>query len=128
MSVSYAFVQAGFPVVDLPRCQCGGDYVDFVVDVGVSGDRVILVGHTSCGDCDLEPPFLDPGSDCLTWRDAVLRCVNAWSVSHGGIFYPAFASLPDQLDGLVDFVELRLGPLPEYRAKVMAKHIARRLV
>lgn len=128
MSIKYSFFHVGFPVVDLPRCQCGGDFVDLSVDVEVEGRQVILVGHVVCGDCDYEPQFSDCGTDAATWRDAVLRCVNAWSEARGGIQYPGVALLPDQLDVMVGHVESYFGPLPEYRAKVMAKHLGRRLM
>jgi hypothetical protein len=128
LSVKYAFFHCGFPVVDLPRCSCGGDFVDLWVDVEVEGRQVVLVGHPSCGDCGFEPAFSDCGTDSASWRDAMLRCANAWSVSLGGIEYPRIALLPDQLDEMVGHVEDYFGPLPEYRAKVMAKHVGRRLI
>ena len=128
--IDYAFVSAGFPVVDLPRCEaCGGDFVTFRLDVGVDGLEACLVGHTVCGDCDAEPPFDGyGGKDSADWREAFLRCVNAWSKANGGLEYPAIAVLPDRVDEFVALAEQRFGPLPEYRQKVLAKHRLRRLV
>lgn len=127
MSVKYSYLDAGFPVVDLPRCKCGGDFVMFSVDVAVDGGQVVLVGHVACDDCGAEPPFCDSGSDSQSWREAVLRCVNAWSSANGGPLYPSIAALPDDLDELVDYAEGRFGALPDYRAEILARHRSRRL-
>lgn len=127
MSVKSAYVSFGFPVVDLPRCGCGNDFVEVSIDFETDGRQVFLVGHTVCDECKFEPAFSNPGSDCQSWHEAVLRCVNAWSVARGGVEYSRLGALPDQLEELVEVAESRLGSLPDFRARTLAKFVARGL-
>lgn len=120
-----ACLSGGVSMVDLPHCKCGGDFLSLWIDVDYQDGQIVLVGSAQCGDCDHEVEFVD--STSATWRDAVLRCVNAWSVEHGGYQYSDGDALPDDFDELVVFAEGRFGPLPEYRAQaeVMAKEFFR---
>lgn len=111
----------GIPTVDLPACSCGGDFIDFDIDVCFDGQQIVLLGRTVCGECDFEPATIECGSDCDSWRDAFLRCANSWSAAQGGAVWSALGLLPDDLEEMVSSAEDQLGPLPEFRARTVAR-------